>query len=72
MRSGTPCATLTPMDGLILSEGQQECIRMWAQMIRTADEELAVRFLTRLILNLGENQAALDAALEATKNQPMN
>ena len=60
------------MDGLILAEGQKSAIRLWTQMIRTADEELAVTFLTRLILNLAENQVALDAALEATKNQRMN
>ncbi len=67
---GNRSATLTPLDGLILTEGQKSEIRLWTQMIRTADEEFAVTFLTRLILNLAENQMALDAALEATKNQP--
>ncbi len=57
---------------LFLTKGQKMGIRVWTRMIRTADEERAVRFLTGLVLNLAGDQLVLDAALEATKNQPMN
>ncbi len=60
------------MDQLILTEGQKMAIRMWTHIIREADEEHAIKFLTGIVLHLAENQLALNAALEATENQPMN
>ena len=60
------------MDETFLSDNQKNGIRTWAQMIRMADEERAVRFLTKLVLNLAGDKLALDAAFDATKNEPMN
>ena len=44
----------------------------WVHMIRTADEERAVRILTRLVTNLRGDKQAFDAALAATEGDPMN
>ena len=55
-----------------LSDNQRSAIRAWVQMIRTADEERAVRILTRLVTNLRGDKQAFDAALAATEGDPMN
>ncbi len=60
------------MDETFLSNNQKNCIRIWAQMIRTADEERAVRILTKIVRTLAGDTLALDAALAATKNEPTN
>ena len=42
-------------------------------MIRAADdEERAVKFLTKIVLNLIGDKMALDAVLKATENEPMH
>jgi hypothetical protein len=60
------------MDEILLDQNQRDGIRMWAQMIRSADEERAVRLLTKIVLNLTGDKLALDAALAATKGKAMN
>lgn len=60
------------MDESLLDDNQGSGIRMWAQMIRNADEERAVRLLTKIVTNLSGDKLALDAALSATKGKAMN
>ena len=60
------------MDENGLSDNQRDGIRTWAQMIRRVDEDHAVRLLTKIAVNLAGDQLALNAALVATKDKPMN
>ena len=41
-------------------------------MIRAADEERAVRFLTKIVLNLTGDKLTLDAVIRETEGKPMN
>lgn len=41
----------TPMDERLLSENQRNGIRAWVNLIRGMDEERAVRFMTRIVVN---------------------
>ena len=45
---------------------------MWAQMIRRADEEHAVRILTTIVVKLAGDTLALDAALKETDGKLLN
>ena len=60
------------MDESLLDDNQRSGIRMWAKMIRDADEERAVRILTKIVVNLSGDKLALDSALAATKGKAMN
>jgi hypothetical protein len=51
------------IDENLLSDGQRHAIRIWAQVIRAANEERAVRILTKLVTNLAGDQLALNAIL---------
>ena len=60
------------MDATFLSDNQENGIKIWAQMIRNADEEHAVRLLTKIVTNLARDRLVLDAVLDATKDEPLN
>lgn len=60
------------MDQNLLSDDQRDGIRRWAQMIRDADEDRAVRILIKIVVNLTGDKLALDAALKATEGKLRN
>ena len=60
------------MDATFLSDNQKNAIKIRAQMIRNADEEHAVRLLTKIVTNLARDRLVLDVILDATKDEPLN
>ncbi len=60
------------MDATFLSDTQKDGIKIRAQMIRSADEEHAVRLLTKIVTNLARDRRVLDAVLDATKDEPLH
>ena len=60
------------MDATFLSDNQKNVIKIRAQMIRNADEEHAVRLLTKIVTNLARDRLVLDVILDATKDEPLN
>ena len=60
------------MDATFLSDNQKNGIKIWAEMIRNADEGHAVRLLMKIVTNLARDRLVLDAVLDATKDEPLN